>query len=76
MEKINYKAACRIMEQGEFCELMQLLKDMGINPKTPDGNFKNLSVILDEVSKYFNTNDNQYSSNVKENMKEVFPKEG
>ena len=30
MEKINYKDACRIMEQGEFCELMQLLKDMGI----------------------------------------------
>lgn len=76
MEKINYKAACRIMEQGEFCELMQLLKDMGINPKTPDGNFKKLSVILDEVSKYFNTNCNQYSNNVKENMKEVFPKEG
>ena len=30
MKKINYKAACRIMGQGEFCELMQLLKDMGI----------------------------------------------
>ena len=30
MEKINYKDACRIMEQGEFCEVMQLLKDMGI----------------------------------------------
>ena len=30
MEKINCKDACRIMEQGEFCELMQLLKDMGI----------------------------------------------
>ena len=76
MEKINYKAACRIMGQGEFCELMQLLKDMGINPKTPDGNVKKLSVILDEISKYFNTNCSQYSSNVKENMKEVFPKEG
>ena len=76
MEKINYKAACRIMGQGEFCELMQLLKDMGINPKTPDGNFKKLSVILDEVSKYCNTNCSQYSINVKENMNEVFPKEG
>ena len=76
MEKINYEAACRIIGQGEFCELMQLLKDMGINPKTPDGNFKKLSVILDEISKYFNTNGNQYSNNVKENMKEVFPKEG
>ena len=76
MEKINYKAACRIMGQGEFCELMQLLKDMGINPKTPDGNFKKFSVILDETSKYFNTNCSQYSNNVKENMKEVFPKEG
>lgn len=76
MEKINYKAACRIMVQGEFCELMQLLKDMGINPKTPDGNFKKLSVILDEVSKYFNTSCSQYSNNVKENMKENFPVEG
>ena len=75
MEKINYKAACRIMGQGEFCELMQLLKDMGINPKTPDGNFKKFSVILDEVSKYFNTNGNQYSNNVRENMKDIFPKE-
>lgn len=75
MEKINCKAACRILGQGEFCELMQLLKDMGINPKTPDGNFKKLSVILDEISKYFNTNCSQYSNNVKENMKEVFPKE-
>lgn len=73
MEKINYKDACRIMEQGEFCELMQLLKDMGINPKTSDGNFKKLSVILDEVSKYFNTNCSQYSNNVKENMRDIFP---
>ena len=73
MEKINYKDACRIMEQVEFCELMQLLKDMGINPKTSDGNFKKLSVILDEVSKYFNTNSSQYSNNVKENMGDIFP---
>ena len=73
MEKINYKDACRIMEQGEFCEVMQLLKDMGINPKASDGNFKKLSVILDEVSKYFNTNGSQYSNNVKENMGYIFP---
>ena len=45
MEKINYKDACRIMEQGEFCEVMQLLKDMGINPKTSEGNFKKFSVV-------------------------------
>ena len=73
MEKINYKDACRIMEQGEFCELMQLLKDMGINSKTPDGNFKKLSVVLNEVFKYFNTNGSQYSNNVKENMRDIFP---
>ena len=73
MEKINYKAACRIMGQGEFCEVMQLLKDMGINPKTPEGNFKKSSVVLDEVSKYFNTNGSQYSNNVKENMRDIFP---
>ena len=75
MEKINYKDACRIMEQGEFCELMQLLKDMGINPKTPDGHFKKCSTVMDEISKYFNTNSNQYSNNIMENMKDIFPKE-
>ena len=79
MEKINYKDACRIMEQGEFCEVMKLLKDMGINPKTSDGNFKKLSVILYEVFKYFNINGSQYLnnvkylSNVKENMRYIFP---
>lgn len=76
MEKINYKAACRIMGQGEFCEVMQLLKDMGINPKNPNGSFKKFSAVLNEVSKYFNTDSSQYSNNVRENMRDVFPKEG
>lgn len=76
MEKINYEAACRIMGQGEFCEVMQLLKDMGINPKNTDGSFKKFSAVLDEVSKYFNTDGSQYSNNVRENLRDVFPKEG
>lgn len=76
MEKINRKAACKLMSQGEFCEVMQLLKDMGINPKTPDGHFKKFSTVMDEISKYFNTNSNQYSNNIRENMRDVFPKEG
>ena len=75
MEKINYKAACRIMGQGEFCELMQLLKDMGINPKTPDGKYKKSATVMDEMSKSFNTNSNQYAKNIMENMKDIFPKE-
>lgn len=76
MEKINYKAACKIMGQGEFCEVMQLLKDMGINPKNADGSFKKFPAVLDEVSKYFNTDGSQYSNNVRENLRDVFPKEG
>ena len=76
MEKINRKAACKIMGQGGFCEVMQLLKDMGINPKNTDGSFKKFSTVMDEVSKYFNTDSSQYSNNVRENMKDVFPKEG
>lgn len=72
MEKINYKAACRIISQGELVEVMQLLKDMGINPKNKDGSFKKFSMILDEISKYFNRDCTQYSTNVRENIKEIF----
>ncbi len=72
MGKINYKAACRIISQGELVEVMQLLKDMGINPKNKDGSFKKFSMILDEISKYFNRDCTQYSTNVRENMKEIF----
>lgn len=75
MEKINYKAACRIISQGELVEVMQLLKDMGINPKDKNGNLKKVSVVLNEVSKYFNRDCTQYSNNIKENMKDIFPKE-
>ena len=72
MEKINYKAACKIISQGELVEVMQLLKEMGINPKNTDGSFKKFSIVLDEISKYFNRDCTQYSNNVKENMREVF----
>lgn len=68
MEKINYKAACRIISHGELVEVMQLLKEMGINPKNKDGSFKKFSTVLNEVSQYFNKDCSQYS----ENMKEIF----
>ena len=71
MTKINYKTACRIMYQGQLCEVLQLFKDMAINSKNTDGSFRKISAILDDVSHYFTADCSRYSKN----LKEIFPLE-